>query len=150
MKINVHGGHNRHVPGIISYLDEVTEDRRIKNAVIAYLRKEGHTVYDCTESDARTQRGNLSGIEGSGTIKLNHVSSYFISKILDDIKKGKSTPCTIISNLDDPSVEGNERVKMTGCTFDEIKIADWEAGKLGEESIPFTFADADVIDAIPD
>lgn len=62
MKINVHGGHNRHVPGIISYLDEVTEDRRIKNAVIEYLRKEGHTVYDCTESDARTQRGNLSGI----------------------------------------------------------------------------------------
>lgn len=108
------------------------------------------TKTDVSQTRTLTNGKKVTGIEGSGTIKLNHVSSYFISKILDDIKKGKSTPCTIISNLDDPSVEGNERVKMTGCTFDEIKIADWEAGKLGEESIPFTFADADVIDAITD
>ena len=83
-------------------------------------------------------------------MKLNHTSSYFVSKTLADIKQGKSTPVTITSNLDDPAVEGNERVKLTGVTFDEVTLADWEAGKLGEESIPFTFQDAELIDAIPD
>ena len=31
---NVHGGHNRIVPGASSYLDEVTEDRKITAGVI--------------------------------------------------------------------------------------------------------------------
>ena len=40
--------------------------------------------------------------------------------------------------------------KITGVTFDELTLADWEAGKLGEESYAFTFEDAELIDAIPD
>ena len=31
-RYNVHGGHNRHVPGIISYLDEVTEIGRFQKS----------------------------------------------------------------------------------------------------------------------
>ena len=92
----------------------------------------------------------VTGTSGSGTIKLNHVSSYFKTRILKDINAGKSTSFTIISNLDDPTVNGNERVKLTGCTFDEVKVIDWEAGKLGEESYPFTFEKAEMIDTIPD
>lgn len=92
----------------------------------------------------------ITGTSGSGTIKLNHATSYFKKRILADIKAGKSTPCVIISNLDDPAVNGNERVKLMGCTFDEAKIIDWEAGKLGEESIPFTFTDQEMIDMIDD
>ena len=55
-----------------------------------------------------------------------------------------------ISNLDDPTVNGNERVKLTNCTFDEVKLVDWEANKLGEESIPFTFTTAEMLDTIDD
>ncbi len=55
MKINVHGGHNRNVPGIISYLDEVTEDRKIAKEVISLIKKEGHTAYNCTDDSGRTQ-----------------------------------------------------------------------------------------------
>ena len=112
-------------------------------------------TYKLTKTDV-SQTGTLStgkkvtGIEGTGTLKMNHATSYFIKRILKDIKEGKSTHCTIISNLDDPAVNGNERIKLTGSTFDEVKLADWEAGKLGEESIPFTFTGADIIDAIPD
>ena len=92
----------------------------------------------------------VTGIEGSGTLKLNHASSYFKKRILTDIKNGKNTPCTIISNLDDPTVNGNERVKLTNCTFDEVKLVDWGANKLGEESIPFTFTTAEMLDTIDD
>lgn len=61
-KYNVHGGHNRKVPGASGVLDEVTEDRRVKNAVIKYLKAQGHTVYDCTDDAGTTQPKNLANI----------------------------------------------------------------------------------------
>ena len=62
MVINVHGGHNRIVPGASGYLDEVTEDRAVTAKVIAKLRALGHTVHDCTDDSGRTQGQNLANI----------------------------------------------------------------------------------------
>ena len=59
---NVHGGHNSIVPGANKYLNEVTEDRSVKNKVISYLKAAGHTVYDCTDDSGTTQGANLSNI----------------------------------------------------------------------------------------
>ena len=59
---NVHGGHNSIVPGASKYLNEVTEDRKVKNKVIELLRAAGHTVYDCTDDSGRTQSQNLTNI----------------------------------------------------------------------------------------
>ncbi|HJC49127.1 MAG TPA: N-acetylmuramoyl-L-alanine amidase [Candidatus Anaerostipes avistercoris] len=61
-KYNVHGGHNRKVPGASGVLDEVTEDRKVKNAVIKYLKAQGHTAYDCTDDAGTTQGKNLANI----------------------------------------------------------------------------------------
>lgn len=61
-RYNVHGGHNKIVPGASKYLNEVTEDRAVKNKVISYLRAAGHTVYDCTDESGRTQDANLANI----------------------------------------------------------------------------------------
>lgn len=61
-KYNVHGGHNAKVPGAAKYLNEMTEDRKVKNKVIALLRAQGHTVYDCTDDDGTTQSKNLANI----------------------------------------------------------------------------------------
>lgn len=90
----------------------------------------------------------VTGLDCKGTIKLNKVSSYFQIKLSDAIKQGKTPSCTIISKLEDPDSEGAERVKLTGCTFDELSIANWEAKKLGEESIPFSFTDWEYLDVI--
>lgn len=62
MIVNVHGGHNRIVPGASGYLDEVTEDRAVTAQVIDKLRALGHTVYDCTDDSGRTQGQNLANI----------------------------------------------------------------------------------------
>ena len=59
---NVHGGHNSIVPGASKYLNEVTEDRKVKNKVIELLRAAGHIVYDCTDDSGRTQSQNLANI----------------------------------------------------------------------------------------
>lgn len=90
----------------------------------------------------------VTGIEGKGTLKMNKVSSYFIRKLSDNIKAGKTTSCTIISKLADPDSFGAERIQLNGCTFDELTLADWEAKKLGEESIAFSFTGWDVLDCI--
>lgn len=62
MVINVHGGHNRIVPGASGYLDEVEQDRVVAAKVIAKLQALGHTVYDCTDDSGRTQSQNLANI----------------------------------------------------------------------------------------
>ena len=62
MILNVHAGHSLICRGASAILDEVDEDRKVKNAVINYLRQQGHTVYDCTDDSGRTQRDNLSAI----------------------------------------------------------------------------------------
>lgn len=62
MIINVHAGHSLVCRGATAFLDEVNEDRKVKTKVINMLRAEGHTVYDCTDDDSRTQTENLYNI----------------------------------------------------------------------------------------
>lgn len=59
---NVHGGHSLKCRGASGLLDEVKEDRLVKNKLIEILRANGHTVYDCTDDESKTQSGNLSAI----------------------------------------------------------------------------------------
>ena len=61
-RYNIHGGHNKIVPGASSIIDEVTEDRKVKNALIDLLDDAGHTVYDCTDDAGRTSGANLANI----------------------------------------------------------------------------------------
>ena len=59
---NIHAGHSLICRGANGVLDEVTEDRKVKNAVVEMLRTAGHTVYDCTDDSGRTAGENLSAI----------------------------------------------------------------------------------------
>lgn len=90
----------------------------------------------------------VTGIDGKGTLKMNKVTSYFIQKLSANTKAGKTTTCTIISKLADPDALGAERIQLNGCTFDELTLVNWEAKKLGEESIAFSFTGWDVLDTI--
>ena len=91
----------------------------------------------------------VTGIDGKGTLKMNKVSSYFILKLGEAIKQGKTPVSEIITQLKDPDAFGAEKIKLTGVVFDEVSLANWEAKKLGEESIPFTFESFEVLEAIP-
>lgn len=61
-KYNVHAGHSLKCRGVSDLLDEVNEDRKVKNKLIELLRANGDTVYDCTDDYSTTQRANLSAI----------------------------------------------------------------------------------------
>ena len=86
MRFNVHGGHNRIVPGASALLDEVTEDRKVKDGIISRLRSLGHTAYDCTDDNGRTQGANLANI----VAKCNkHGVDYDVSIHLNSGRKDK-------------------------------------------------------------
>ncbi|UWG96399.1 phage tail tube protein [Dehalobacter sp. DCM] len=90
----------------------------------------------------------VTGWEGRGSLKLHKVSSRMINKVAMDIKAGRGTVCTIVSKLADPDAYGSERVALKNVMFDEVALADWEAGKNSEETVPFTFSDFDLLDVI--
>lgn len=48
--------------GASGLLDEVIEDRAVKNKLIELLRANGYTAYDCTDDYSTTQSANLSSI----------------------------------------------------------------------------------------
>lgn len=64
-KYNVHAGHcpqGKGASGAVGLLKESVEDRAVKNEVVRLLKKQGHTVYDCTCDTKETQRGCLDKI----------------------------------------------------------------------------------------
>ena len=93
-------------------------------------------------------RYKIVGLEGKGTLKLNKVYSRFIDLLSDDMKDGKDTVCTIESLLADPKSDGTEGILLKDCIFDELTLADFEAGKIGDRSYPFTFSDWEVNETI--
>ena len=90
----------------------------------------------------------ITGTDGKGTIKLNKVSSFFINKLSENLKNGKTTTCVIRTKLADPDSTGEEDLTLFGCTFDELTLADWEAKSLLQESIPFSFTDWEITSTV--
>lgn len=60
MHVNVNGGHTPTAPGASHYIDELTEDRAVKEAVKAELSRRGHTVSDSTSPDWCNQNQDLA------------------------------------------------------------------------------------------
>ena len=52
MRIAVRGGHCPKVTGASALINELTEDRKVKDSVIKYLKELGHTVLDVTPPDS--------------------------------------------------------------------------------------------------
>lgn len=48
MKIAVRGGHTEKATGAVALLNELIEDRKVKDAVVKYLKQLGHEVLDVT------------------------------------------------------------------------------------------------------
>lgn len=98
MKINVHGGHNARVPGACGLIDEVTEDRKVKDLVLDKLRSLGHTVYDCTDDAGASQSANLSNIVAkcnAHSVDLD-VSIHFNAGAGDTGGNGKTTGTEVL------------------------------------------------------
>lgn len=89
----------------------------------------------------------VTGMSGSGTLKCNKTRSFFLNLILTAINEGRTATATVIINQADPDAWGSERVQLNNCVFTEIG-GGFDAGKLGEESIPFEFESVTPLETI--
>ena len=66
MKIAVRGGHVPKITGCSKFIDELTEDRKVKDSLIIYLSQLGCDVLDVTPPDnTKTLHNDLSyGVDG--------------------------------------------------------------------------------------
>ena len=98
MVINVHGGHNAKALGASGLLNEVAEDRKVKDLVIAQLRALGHTAYDCTDDDGATANACLKNIVAkcnSHSADLD-VSIHFNAAANDPAGDGSTTGTEVL------------------------------------------------------
>ena len=95
MKFNIHAGHNQDgkvACGAVGLIKESTEARVVKDKVINYLRKAGHTAYDCTVNNGTSQNDVLQQIVkkcNSRQVDLD-VSIHFNAGANDKKGDGKS------------------------------------------------------------
>lgn len=97
------------------------------------------------------QMGNdkkTTGWDGTGSLKMHKVNSRMANKMRSLIAEGRDVRCTIISKLADPDSFGTERVIIKGVSFDDVTLADWEAGTPGKIESPFTFTNYELMDQI--
>ena len=126
---------------------EVWIDSHYMAQVTAFSADVNLVKQEVNQVKKRGKQYKTTGWEGKGKIKMNHISSFMIDKMAANVKAGKQTVCTIIAKLDDPDAIGAERVCIRDATFDKLKLRDWEAKKLTEDSYDFTFTDFDILDS---
>ncbi len=101
MRINISSGHNpdgKIACGAIGLIKESTENRVIKDLVMAKLKALGHTVYDCTVDDGKSQSDVLNKIVAkcnAHTVDLD-ISIHFNAGANDKKGNGVSTGTEVL------------------------------------------------------
>lgn len=86
------------------------------------------------------------GYAGEGTMTFHKVDSSIMQMLLSDLKAGRFPEIVVVGMIDDPAGIGAERVQLNEVTFDEATILKFEEKTVGEEEVPFKFADFEMLD----
>ncbi|WP_430884307.1 phage tail tube protein [Fusibacter sp. JL216-2] len=121
--------------------DEVTEAFGLEAKI--ELQKEAVKI-----CGSLAEHEKYMGYKGTGTVRLKKTNSRMALQLMEGIKSGNMPEIEIMSELADPAALGAERVLIKGIKFNDLTLANWEAGALGEVEAPFTFTDFQMIDSI--
>ena len=114
MKIAVRGGHVPKVTGARGLIDELTEDRKVKDSVIKYLRQLGNDVLDVTPPDnTSTLNGDLSyGVNKANNWGADLFVSIHFNKAYDIYNGCLGSEVCIYSKFDIAQRVVNELSKL--------------------------------------
>ena len=138
MKIAVRGGHCPKVPGARGIIDELTEDRKVKEAVVKYLKQLNHDVLDVTPPNSTStssedlyygvNKANNWGADLFVSIHFNKAYNYYNGAIGSEV--------CVYSNFDIAqrviNALGNLGFKNRG---QKIRIALYELRKTAMKSM---------------
>ncbi|APC41515.1 N-acetylmuramoyl-L-alanine amidase [Clostridium estertheticum] len=79
----IRGGHNFQAIGASALIDETTEDRKVKDAVIKYLRLGGDTVLDVTPGNCDVSSDLSYGVDAANKALVNLFASIHFNKAYD-------------------------------------------------------------------
>ncbi len=122
--------------------DDLLGEASALNAKIGFIKE------DVPMLGKKFKGKKVVGMEGTGSLTLNHVRSRMGKKLGQMIKDGKEVRCKIISKLDDPDAYGAERVAIKDVLFDDLSLIAIEHGKPISIECPFTFEDYEYIDMV--
>lgn len=94
------------------------------------------------------QHRKVVGYKGTGSLSMHKISTRFQKAVADTMKTGKEKYYTLIYKLNDPSVDGQERVALKDVAFDDLTIVDLEVGATMKLEVPFSFHSMDYLDTI--
>ena len=137
---------------------EILDAALVRSGTWGQLWLDGELVAECygcqiklnkTKEDVARCRTLVAGkkmtaIAGTGTVRIYNATSRLIRAEGQALKNGQDLRHTLISNLEDPDNPNNQRISVTGVSFDDLTLADWEAARLGQIEAPFTFEDFDI------
>ena len=102
MKIAIRGGHCPKVTGAKGILDELTEDRKVKNSVIKYLKQLNYDVLDVTPPvNTTSSNGDLYyGVNKANNWGANLFISIHFNKAYDSYNGALGSEVCVYSNFD--------------------------------------------------
>lgn len=121
MKIAVRGGHNFQSPGASALIDETTEDRRVKDSVIKYLKQLGHTVLDVTPGNMDRDSDLIYGVNKANNWGADLFISIHFNKAYNSYNGAIGAECLVYSKTDnitlDEQVAGRIQNALDGLGF---------------------------------
>lgn len=102
MRIAIRGGHCPKVTGASALINELTEDRKVKDAVIKYLKQLGHEILDVTPPDSTvTSSEDLSyGVNKANNWRADLFVSIHFNKAYDSYNGALGSEVCVYSTYD--------------------------------------------------
>ncbi|GFZ32560.1 hypothetical protein CSC2_30860 [Clostridium zeae] len=104
MKIAIRAGHNFQAVGASAIIDETTEDRKVKDAVIKYLRAAGQNVLDVTPGDCDENTDLSYGVNSANNFGAELFASIHFNKAYDNYSGAIGTEVWIYSTGENQSL----------------------------------------------
>jgi hypothetical protein len=152
MKIAVRGGHNFLAKGAKALIDEVVEDRKVKDALIKYLKQLGHEVLDVTPGNMDTDNDLVYGVSKANSWDADILISIHFNKAYNSYNGAIGTETWVYSKTDniklDEEVAGRivDRIGALGFVNRGIKertdLYELKATKMASVIVEVCFVEA--------
>lgn len=100
MKIALRAGHNFQAIGAVGLIDETTENRKVKDSVIKYLKQLGHDVLDVTPGSMDTNSDLVYGVSKANSWGADLFISIHFNKAYNSYTGAIGTEAWVYSKKD--------------------------------------------------